>query len=363
MTPLDEVSMLPAPLQQFLQTTLPAPYAHATVQALAGDASSRRYFRASVAGQPSIILTLYPTPFETQHSARAALELRLLTQPQAALVYANDPLAQLEMTQFLAQQGLPVPVVLGVDGALGIIAFEDLGDLRLIEALSGQSPARQQALYQEAIELIVALQKLTPAVKQSSLVGSRLRFDVDKLMWELGFFLTHYFHSLKQRPLSAQQRSSVDQELEPLCKALATRPMVLCHRDYHARNLLWHRARLWLIDYQDARLGPATYDLVSLLLDPYAPTDQLDTQALLDAYAAGLGMEWDAQWTQEYEQMAIQRLLKAAGTYSYQVGVLKNQVFQQWLEPTLQRVSGLMRGVGGFETTLGLLEWADTPHR
>ncbi|MFM7202363.1 MAG: aminoglycoside phosphotransferase family protein [Myxococcota bacterium] len=348
--------MLPAPLQQFLQSALDTQYAQAEVHTLAGDASSRRYFRAQLPGKPSLILTLYPTPFDLSIDARAALERRLIQQPDAALSYANDAQAQLEMTAFLAQHGLPVPAVRAVDASLGVIAFEDLGDLRLIEALDGQPLSRQMQLYHEAIELMVALQKLTPALKQSALVGSLLRFDVPKLMWELRFFLTHYFESHRQQPLSELARARVEAELEPLCQYLADRPTVLCHRDYHARNLLWHQDKLWLIDYQDARLGPATYDLVSILLDPYAPTEQLNTQALLDGYAQGLGMEWTAELQREYQYMAIQRLLKATGTYAYQVGVRGNLLFETWLEPTLARACALMRDQGGFDHTLTILQ-------
>ena len=63
--------------------------------------------------------------------------------------------------------------------------------------------------------------------------------------------------------------NAVQQDFKTLCSELAARPRVLTHRDYHARNLMMHNGRMFIIDYQDARMGPATYDVASLLSDPY----------------------------------------------------------------------------------------------
>lgn len=322
---------------------------------LAGDASSRQYFRVQKGQNASIIVTLYPEPFRVEASAAEALQSRLIHQPDAALSYANDPLAQIEMTAFLEQHSLPVPRLIASNGEAGCIAFQDLGDTRLIEALEGASHAERTRLYSESLSLVAKIQNLTPTLLASAdngkpLVGSVLRFDTDKLMWEMDFFLKHYFGSYLNSPLSPEQAERIDAELRPVCGWLSNRPRYLTHRDYHARNLLMHEGKLYLIDYQDARLGPMTYDLVSILLDPYAPTDDLNHDSLLDAFCEERHIHRNFGFTQEWQAMAIQRLLKACGTYAFQAGVKGNLSFESYLNPTLQRVSRLMEQHGGFDT-------------
>lgn len=358
------VAQRPARLQHFLES-LSQSQGHSkdepwTVLQLAGDASSRQYFRASTAQSGSIIVTLYPQPFSDQLSAAEALRLSTRANAMAPLSYANDPLAQLEMTGFLAEHDLPVPWVMGYNAEAGCIAFQDLGDVRLIEALEGVEGSERRRLYAEALRLVVRLQDLTPVLQNRAaqgrpLVGSVLSFDTAKLMWEMDFFLEHYFSSYRHTPLSPTLRAAMDAELRPLCQWLAHRPAVLCHRDYHARNLLMHQGRLFLIDYQDARLGPMTYDLVSILLDPYAPTDDLDHTALLEEFCELRHCHRNFSFMQEWQAMAIQRLLKACGTYAFQTGVRRHEGFEQYLVPTLARVVSLLDARGDCPILLGQL--------
>ena len=320
----------------------------AAITRLAGDASSRRYYRAAAASR-SAIVTVYPEPFDPDEGAVPRLDRLLEVNPDAMLSYANDPLAQLEMTAFLRDEGLPVPVLLGVDGAEGFILFEDLGDDRLIETLDGASPERRQALYEEAIDLVVRLQATTPALRRAGVIGSRLEFSTAKLMWEMEFFLTHFFDGYRGRALTPAEQGAARSELEPLCAWLAARPQVLCHRDYHARNLMMRHGALYLIDYQDARLGPASYDLVSLLIDPYVPPEYIDVDALRSGYAVRTGHDRDPDFEAEWRAMTIQRLLKAAGTYAFQTARRGARQFEPYLMPTLTRADQDMRRHGGLE--------------
>ena len=328
------------------------------ITALAGDASSRRYYRVHdrVDEARALIVTLYPAPFDAGETAVGRLERLLEADPDAALSYANDPLAQIEMTGFLASQGLPVPKLEGVSGPLGIVAFEDLGDVRLSEALEGADADRRHAFYLEAVDLIVKLQAVTQAMRAADVIGAHMSFSEAKLMWELEFFLTHYFEGYRQQPLTARDLEAVRSELEPLCRYLAGLPQVLCHRDYHARNLMVQNETLYLIDYQDGRLGPETYDLVSLLLDPYVPPDALDVDAMLDAYCIARSRPRDAAFREAWQAMAIQRLLKACGTYAFQTARRGSTLFEQYLGPTLKHAVRWMDVQGGMEQTRALIE-------
>ena len=136
-------------------------------------------------------------------------------------------------------------------------------------------------------------------------------------------------------------RTRLLEEFERLVTPLAAEPRVLCHRDYHSRNLMVHDGRLVVIDFQDARMGPATYDLVSLLRDSYA--DLPDT-AIEGLKARFLSQAPDpppsAEFDSRFDAMALQRNLKALGTFGYQTSVRRNPVYIQYIPRTLHYVRG-----------------------
>src|SRR4030095_11138346 len=116
--------------------------------------------------------------------------------------------------------------------------------------------------------LIAKIQKATDKAFEMNSISSRLAFDEAKLSWELDFFFDHYFGSLRGETLRHGEVAEVKAELNDIAAKLAAAPRCLCHRDYHASNLMIDpRKRMRIVDHQDARMGPASYDLVSFLLD------------------------------------------------------------------------------------------------
>ena len=95
-----------------------------------------------------------------------------------------------------------------------------------------------------------------------------MAFDVEKLTWEMDFFLKHFLESYRGAEITPAERTALRQELGLIVEELAAEPRVLCHRDYHSRNLMLKEGRLYIIDFQDARLGPDTYDLVACCATP-----------------------------------------------------------------------------------------------
>jgi len=131
-------------------------------------------------------------------------------------------------------------------------------------------------------------------------------------------------------------------ELNDLSADLSGVPRVLCHRDFHAANLLVDQNnQLRVVDHQDARMGPATYDLVSFLLDrqPVSPSlAELRAYRLLlleERRLHGLDPIDPDEFAREFRLMTIQRGLKAVGTFSYQTAVCGREFYQQFIEPTL----------------------------
>jgi len=195
---------------------------------------------------------------------------------------------------------------------------------------------------ERAVNLIAQIQKATEAAFERHSIASRLAFDEPKLSWELDFFVEHYFGSLRGETLRHAEAGELKAELNDVAAELAARPRVLCHRDFHAANLMVdENDRLRVVDHQDARMGPVTYDLVSFLLDRRPEPPSL---AELRAYRLflleerrllGLNALDPDDVAQEFRLMTIQRGLKAIGTFSYQTAVCnRGSVYEPFIQPT-----------------------------
>ena len=287
---------------------------------LTGDASDRRYFRVIPGDGPSVVLALHA----------------------GAIEFATLPFA--DVAALLQQIPLPVPAILGHSDAEGVLALEDLGDVTLQAHLGAAPPAEHAALYREAVALIELLQRRGAELASDRYVPYRIAFDVEKLTWELDFFLRHFLESYRGVALEPATRAALGEEWRQIAAELAAEPRVLCHRDYHSRNLMVHRGRLHIIDFQDARLGPDTYDLVSLLRDSYVDLGEREVEELIAYFLALRGSSSDgaataaaaAEFRRRFDLMALQRNLKALGTFGYQTAARANPVYIQYIPRTLR---------------------------
>ncbi|MGE3509723.1 MAG: aminoglycoside phosphotransferase family protein [Vicinamibacterales bacterium] len=284
------------------------------VIALTGDASDRKYFRVLLNDSRTIVLALHVEPITFQ-----------------TLPFAN-------VCALLQRMPLPVPGILGHADALGIVALEDLGDVTLQAHLGAATPTEHAALYREAVALIEQLQRRGADLASERYLPYTLAFDVDKLTWELRFFVKHFLEGYRGAVLSPAEREALDEEWAAITRELAAEPQVLCHRDYHSRNLMVHGGRLHIIDFQDARLGPDTYDLVSLLRDSYVDLPDAQVEDLI-AYFLALKKCTDApEFRRRFDVMALQRNLKALGTFGFQTISRRNPVYLQYVPRTLHYV-------------------------
>ncbi len=117
---------------------------------------------------------------------------------------------------------------------------------------------------------------------------------------------------------------------------LAAEPRVLCHRDYHSRNLMLREASLYIIDFQDARMGPDTYDLASLLRDSYVDIADRELDELIAYFLAVKGCTDGSEFRRRFDLMSLQRNLKALGTFGYQTMTRRNPVYIQYIPRTLR---------------------------
>jgi aminoglycoside/choline kinase family phosphotransferase len=302
---------------------------------LTGDASDRKYFRIIPADGPSIVLALHAGPIDF-----------------STLPFAN-------VGRLMEQIPLPVPGILGHSDDCGIVALQDLGDVTLQAHLGAASPSEHAALYRQAVALIDQLQRRGGELQSDAFLPYQVAFDVEKLTWELEFFAKHFVEGYRGAAFSAAERAALTAEWKPIVEELAREPRVLCHRDYHSRNLMLHDGSLYIIDFQDARMGPDTYDLVSLLRDSYVDIADRELDQLIAYFLALKQHDGDAlpvdEFRRRFDLMALQRNLKALGTFGYQTITRRNTVYIQYIPRTLRYAGTVLAKYPRFATLRELL--------
>jgi N-acetylmuramate 1-kinase len=295
--------------------------------------------------QPPVISQLTPDA-----STREYFRVQWFDTPAIACVYPFNDLTKgqfeacLDVTNVFLAENLPVARIFAADDEKKIIIHEDFGDTILRDVLLQSEETERERLLNEAITLIARIQAATNKAFELDSISSRLKFDEEKLLWELNFFKTHYFESLMKTPLSESENEALEKEFTELARELENHAQVLCHRDFHAANLMLQNGELKIIDHQDARIGSASYDLVSLLLDRV--TELPDWMRLADKCLyfleerdkVGLELLDEDLFLQEIYLQSIQRCLKAIGTFSFQSAFRGKTGYSQYIKPMFQIV-------------------------
>jgi N-acetylmuramate 1-kinase len=304
----------------------------ARVMALTGDASDRRYFRVLPRQAEPFVLSTYTASFDFE-----------------ALPFVNT-------ATLFSSMPVPVPRILGHADDVGVLALEDLGDVTLQAHLGSASPARHAALYREAVTFIDTIQRRGRELANPKYLPYRVRFDVEKLTWEMDFFIKHFLEAYRGVVFATADREALREECASIVAELASEPPVLCHRDYHSRNLMLRGDHLCIIDFQDARLGPDTYDLVSLLRDSYVDLPWAVVDELIAYFLALQGRSGEEdEFRRRFDLMALQRNLKALGTFGYQTAARGNPVYIQYIPRTLNYVRDNLQRYPRFSRLADLL--------
>lgn len=320
-------------LEQFLLSRSETP----EIVQLTPDASTREYFRVNFRGD-AVIASVYPEAF-----------------------VAKDQ-SYLDVTALFLECGLPVARVLDFDETLGVIILEDFGDRILRDEMQAACPSKRAELIDKAIDLIPRIQVATGKAFATNSIASRLKFDTEKLLWELEFFKTHYFTTFKKQPLPPDVDAALNAEFTELARELETKATVLCHRDFHAANLMIDKGgNLRIIDHQDARIGSVAYDLVSFLLDRVTepPTAEwlAGKRRHFLAECEGIGLEPinEQDFAEEFRLQTIQRCLKAVGTFSFQSVNRGKTYFVPYIKPMFQIVLRALDNLGRFKEVRNVL--------
>lgn len=294
------------------------------IEALAGEASSRRYFRvfAPAAEPERLVLMLLPG------GAAASEEL---SSAGASGQSETAELPFLTMQRFLKERGLRVPNILADRTHTdGLLALEDLGDCSFETSLS---EGNRHERYASAVDKIVEFQQATQQPPQSPHLAYSRRFDFSLLYGEFEHFREWGLEALGG-PLDPVVKDELDDTFRRWAERLESEESCLVHRDFQSRNLMWKHDELVLIDFQDALLGPRAYDLAALLCDSYVDNSEALQQDMLDRYREKTGLPRQPFET-SFWLIAAQRKLKDAGRFIYIDRVRNNPSFLKWFPQSL----------------------------
>ncbi len=319
---------LPREVNDFLLQTIPQGAKIRQGLPLAGDASDRKYFR----------IFLEPSAADEQDSyILMQLEKSWIPEKQ------KKEIPFINIAKHMADKGLSVPVVYKDASEDGFILLEDVGDITFQNYLEYCSLDERRKRYRQAVDILVQMQKKATENSGSSCYALNYAFDPQTFFNELCFFRKHALEGLWGHKIHDAEREKLDSHFWDLCREICTYPQVFTHRDYHSRNLMVHGDRLVVLDFQDARMGPFTYDLVSLVRDSYIcliPDEQDDIVAYYREIAGREDIKFlDAEeFRRAFNRTALQRNLKAIGTFAYQTVIKGADRYLESIPNTVQSV-------------------------
>jgi len=213
----------------------------------------------------------------------------------------------IEISVRLLKANVEVPRIVSQNIQEGFLLLTDLGTQHLADMLS---PMSVQLLYMKGVSEIVKMQEIDTT-------GLEV-YDRAFLISEMNLMEEWYLRQHKNIFLSQKDLKGLENILNTIADEVLSQPQDLfVHRDFHSRNIMLVSGKLFVIDYQDAKAGPLTYDLVSLLKDVYVEYDnELITEMALEfKILKGLEVS-DEQFLRWFDFMALQRHLKILGIFA-----------------------------------------------
>jgi N-acetylmuramate 1-kinase len=203
-----------------------------------------------------------------------------------------------------------LPRIFASDDNHGLILEEDLGATTLKKRCAGRSMTKGkiESLYRVVLDALVLWQCLDGAA--SAIIGSR-RMDKEMFLWESDYFARHCVGDFFG--LDAMLDDTWERERLSIALSAAALPAVCIHRDFQSENILLHKGKVRFVDFQGARLGPAEYDVASLVFDPYVPLLSHAMSDSLFGYYKSIAPHEVSR--RSFRVCAIQRLMQALGAY------------------------------------------------
>ena len=285
--------------------------------ALAGDASARAYYRIAASDGRTYMLAWYPPEVRAQlHRFVAAYDV--------------------------VHDHAHVPAV--VRHSESAVLQQDVGDTTVFAVLHRD---REQGvkLYRQAVDLLVNFQKSEDARLNPA-------FSAESFLAELE--MTREYYAGRLMGLS-ETEGGLSEAIRILCEKVAQHPYVICHRDFHGQNIHLIGRRTYLLDYQDMRMGPDTYDLASLLRDRGVADVLGDAteMELVDYYRQRIGAGQDLR--RRYFETLLQRSVKILGTFARQAVVRGRLHYLEFIPAALRSVERCLQELPEFGSLAAVL--------
>ncbi|WP_454782076.1 aminoglycoside phosphotransferase family protein [Legionella sp. WA2022007384] len=255
---------------------------------LAGDASFRRYFRLQYNGLTRVVMDAPPGK--------------------------EDLKPFIHIAQMLEKVDVHTPKILAANLADGFLLLSDLGDQLLLNDLHSENV---NAHYHHAINTLFKIQ--TCPTHDPILAP----FDKAHMLKEMSLCPEWFFKAYLDLKLNQDESTLVQQTMEWIATEVAKQPLTFIHRDYHSRNLMLLQneaeSTLGVIDFQDAMVGPFTYDLVSLLKDCYISWPRSKILEWVEFFYTQSALTKDyslPEFIRAFDLCGLQRHLKVLGIFS-----------------------------------------------
>jgi len=254
------------------------------IKQLAGDASTRRYFRVTTDNSSFVVCLCGAYAFKTFTS----------------------------LQDTFSKSGIPVPKIFDSDEGRGYLLQEDLGGKTLFDFLSTSNEKEEFVVYKKVLDFLAMIQKIDASKSLSK--GS---FDREGLFQEIEVTQNFLVEKHLKYKFSKSELDLFKEGFLNLCEESSQGDFVLNHRDFHSRNIMHGEKGPIIIDFQDARPGLAQYDLVSLLDDCYYQLSQDNVEKLKKYYFQNYIRGGDLEkFKRIYDLLSVQRLFKAVGTFA-----------------------------------------------
>ena len=266
-----------------------------------------------------------------------------------AMVYPGENSEEIEkivkLTEVYLQNNIPVPAIRDVIDNR-VVLLEDLGDLLVQKAFSLLHQGEKKKILAAIADLLVRLKGVSTGHTHAILDTARMKGEMD-------FFLTHFVKNNqtllpgvqgggfleKSPPGRRRQQNNLSGAISGLRDCLyrmveCIQPMdTFAHRDFHSRNMLVYDDKIYLVDFQDSLVASPWYDLASFAFDCYL--DLKSQRELLIALLQERGITVDRD---QFYLAALQRNIKALGTFGYQVAVRENLAYRKYIPRTLRHI-------------------------
>ncbi len=263
------------------------------IQKIQGEASIRAFFRVFFA-KYSLVAMVYPEENKAE----------------------TDRIARL--TSLYNEYDLKVPEIREIIDHR-IILLHDLGNVLAQKALSLLQGEEKKKVLEKISRITLQLAHIP--VKNTAAV-----LDTARMKWEMDFFVTHFAGNYFYPQTDLEELRHI---LHGMVEAIG--PInTFAHRDFHTRNMLYYNNDIYLVDFQDSLRAPAFYDTVSFVFDAYLDLKTLRTFFIDSLKSSGLMMD-----EEQFYLTALQRNIKALGTFGYQVKVKKNLAYKKYINRTV----------------------------